>query len=485
MGMFTAMARAADSITVKMLDKPGSIQGIAWPGVDVGKPQPTFSDTAERTITVHLPNGKNLAMTSMDTSFEHWEGQISHLILRPAGSSPMPVDQAISHVEAALKALSGSFGKRDAGEWQRFKEAVPDKRRHFRGFAPVDDWLELEIGLYKRQDMVKLEITIKLDTTGKEPADLPGNPRELARVTGSVAFTFSPDSRRLFVGNQAYDTQTGKPTGKIDMPPRTLAHSLVFSPDGKQIACIAGRRRVLLVDAATLKVNAELRQEKLNARAVHRVIGYSPDGKVLYTIAGTVVAWSLANPEAAIAEVFETANEPGKLLACALSPDGKLIAGAFENRSYVRLWDTQTGKLTNQLKPRHREDDGSPSPVEPEHLEFTADGRRLHATGYPGELKTYWEMATRQAGGWVALERQGQAMGALSPDGRLMAFATWNTNSANGLYVVDAITGQVKALARPLNNLWSRTAWSPDGRWIAAMDFYGRVLIFDAKALMR
>jgi len=38
--------------------------------------------------------------------------------------------------------------------------------------------------------------------------------------------------------------------------------------------------------------------------------------------------------------------------------------------------------------------------------------------------------------------------------------------SGNGLYVVDAITGQVKALARPLKNLWSRAAWSPDGRWI-------------------
>ena len=136
-----------------------------------------------------------------------------------------------------------------------------------------------------------------------------------------------------------------------------------------------------------------------------------------------------------------------------LSDDGRrAIAGVMGEAT--RIWDTKTGKLTRELKPRAERKPGSvggPFVIAP-------DGRILATHAYDTivlyELLTGARVATfpRQTTGYVAEL-------AFSPDGKLLA-----TSARDGSIRLLAVsTGEVLADFQTHGAGWTSIAFSPDG----------------------
>jgi WD40 repeat protein len=106
-------------------------------------------------------------------------------------------------------------------------------------------------------------------------------------------------------------------------------------------------------------------------------------------------------------------------------------------------------------------------------LSFSGDGRLLASGSFDGSAKL-WDTAT----GCVMLSlthgtRGGVDGVALSPDGKtLVTFAA----GTDGVQVWDVATGQ-KLRKLPV---YGQIAFSPDGRWLAADDDEGSIVLFDA-----
>jgi WD40 repeat protein len=68
---------------------------------------------------------------------------------------------------------------------------------------------------------------------------------------------------------------------------------------------------------------------------------FSPDGRLLATASRdrTVRLWQVANGQ----EVHQLAGHTGSMMACAFSPDGRLLATASTDGT-ARLWEVASGQ---------------------------------------------------------------------------------------------------------------------------------------------
>lgn len=247
---------------------------------------------------------------------------------------------------------------------------------------------------------------------------------ELHRLPGDRLFAFSPDSKRILIGEptlnnpstELWSTKTGH---QIWVYPG-LWDQAAFSRDGSQI------------------------------RFVYRGMIHN-----IETISKKKLGTDRLAPPAA-----KALSRDGALLACTSSL----------NSNQLRLTDASTGRIIREL--------AGNSDV-PMQVAFSADGLTIAAAGKDKQIHV-WEVATAKTMGRLIGHSQPIQRLDFSPDGRLLASAgrdgaaiLWEIVSGNVLAKLDAAAeGSEKVIA-------TAVAFSPTGRYLATASTDRTIVIWE------
>jgi WD40 repeat protein len=254
--------------------------------------------------------------------------------------------------------------------------------------------------------------------------------KELRRFRGHsyrvVAVAFSPDGKAVASaapgGDQTirlWETATGKELWQT----KGHALSLAFSPDGKVLASGGLDKRIHLLDAATGKVQGQLRGHKQPITSV----AFSPKADVLASASGDkmVRLWEVATGK----ELRQLSGHEDEVKAIAFSPDGKTLVSAGDDQVIV-LWDVDSGKEHQRLRGHH----WSVSSVA-----FSPDGKTL-ASGEYSSTTILWEAATGKILHRLEAPRPTYSL-AFSPDSKTLASGhadgavrTWEMSTGKRLH---------------------------------------------------
>jgi WD40 repeat protein/predicted Ser/Thr protein kinase len=289
----------------------------------------------------------------------------------------------------------------------------------------------------------------------------------------SVAFR--PDGARLVTTSldgtvRQWDAATGR-----EVEPPYDRHTgrvvtAVYSPDGQCVAS-AGTDRTVRVWQATGRQDIAVLHG--HTGPVTEVV-FAPDGRRLASVSAWGVEPGGGDNTVRIWEVDPQANLPvlrghtNSVCPVAFSPDGRWIAsGGMDGK--VRLWDAATGESCATLP--HR------SPVFA--LAFGPDGRWLVTGTYGDDWLRLWDVATARVRNKIQGPGRAIEKVAVSPDGRRVAAQAFRGfQPKHNVSVCDVTSGE-----RLLATDGGLLAYSPDGRWLAAVDPQNRavVLLLDAR----
>jgi len=213
---------------------------------------------------------------------------------------------------------------------------------------------------------------------------------------GVSAVAFSPDGKQLAVATgdwqkidekgevRVWEVSTGKELFRLRAH-IGVARTVAFSPDGKRLATGGGEYlapgEVILWDLASQRAEVTLP----HARGVAR-LAFSPDGKQLAVLTnnnGEAKLWDLATQQELYTVRHGPVNNPIRLYALSVSPDGKRLATGGTDQ-IVKVWDLASGKHLLDLS-GHRSDVIS--------VDFNADGTRI-VTGSWDQTVRVWDTAT-------------------------------------------------------------------------------------------
>ncbi len=295
--------------------------------------------------------------------------------------------------------------------------------------------------------------------------------REVHRLT-CYAYTsaVSPDSKRLFVSSmqndqgeretvlRVFDLASGKEEKQLRMGKEPI-HSLVFSPDGKTLACGLSEHSCFL--------------DSDSGRVLRRLSGwpsrlaFAPDGKT--AVAGEAQClriWNVATGK----DLHELRDNFGHAPALATTRDGRLLAAAAWMDQSVALWDTNSGKLIRRLPLK-----GEGKYVR--NLTLSPDGQTLIASQFYGLLQ-FWDTATGQERRTVQLQDPdhpnkkfvGFYQLHMSSDGkhvstleRILA----GPGESTRLALWETTTGKLVRQHNPFPGELPQGAWSADGMTVA------------------
>jgi WD40 repeat protein len=299
-------------------------------------------------------------------------------------------------------------------------------------------------------------------------------PREVSQLA------LSPDGRRLAVVDEwavvrLLDAHTGRP---LEMPPGHTCpvHSLLFSPDGKEVASADWSGHIIRWDPAVARPAAEYN----TGRSGNRWLGYSPDGALL--TADTDPPDGLRVTEAATGKVRRRLTVNG-FPEFQLSPDGSRAILSSKRGTVVappqpirsRLWDLTTGKPWPAMKEMTADYPAYVFSPDGKHLASSVDltiwdldtGRPLPRPdrlleGVPGRTMAYTRLALSPDGKLLAFRQQTATAWGIPFAGRLQQpgpLRLWDLTTAKEKHRLD--------LPREDSSL-EVMAFSPDSRLLAA-----------------
>jgi WD40 repeat protein len=304
--------------------------------------------------------------------------------------------------------------------------------------------------------------------------------KELARIPiqGSV-FTFSPDGKLLATAGylqalRLWDAATGKEVRRLEGQLGKTYPALLFSPDGKTLAC--GGQSNWGATGAPARLWDVASGKEIRSYAVHQddvaCAAHTPDGKTVVSGGkdGSLFLWDAATGKA----LHRLADHDGGVTAVAFARDGRLLASGG-NDGAVRLWNVADGKVVRQL-------DGPGGPILA--LTFSADGKAVWACAAKGKAQG-WATADGKSVRQFGCKAEALHTAAFSPDGSMLASVPGFQGEFSGTATVrvfrvasgkEAVTLDLKkqVTQRDDNGLIGLHCWaitfSADGRLLATSE---------------
>jgi WD40 repeat protein len=330
--------------------------------------------------------------------------------------------------------------------------------------------------------------------------------KEMRRFSGPQgnirSLALSPDGKSVAAGCSkglvvVWDFASGRVVRRIDQGGQMTVPVVRYSPDGKVLAT-ARSFVVRLWDAATGEPLVPLEDPASSPRA----LAFSPDGHKLATTGDTYLrVWDVATAKVA----HRLRGTTGRWSAVAFSPDGRLLAGADGYKAAPRVWETATWQERHTL-PRQaqwvedltffQDGKGLAFACVPDILVYdlatgqkrftfkTKLGQFRHLAGSPRGTTlvgmdqdggfTFWDQATGAAVHQLRFRGGSPENFAVSPDGKTVACAT--TAPEPDIRLLEAATGAERLRLAG----YAPVAFSPDGRYVAAVDFAESLRVWDA-----
>ena len=227
--------------------------------------------------------------------------------------------------------------------------------------------------------------------------------------------------------------------------------AVTYSADGKMLASAAIDGTILVWDVAAARVICDLHGHTDDVND----LAFSPDGRLLASAAddSSVRVWTLdGSAEPRVLGDFSNLAAYG----ASFSPDGTLLAVACEDTK-IRLWNTRDWTLA-QTWSAHTE--------RVNQIAFSADGRRLVSCSSDRTVRIFSVEGGDQLTMFEDYKNEDASFSrvAFSPDGRSVAAVSWSERVCR---IIDATDGTLIQKLSTSDGAVHALAFSPDSRVLA------------------